>query len=65
MISASPSPVAPTVLPATISQLEFDHRWKLWQQRTADSERAFRARLRIIVPVLVVAAAGALFLLLA
>ena len=65
MNSSSQSPVAPTALPATISQLEFDHRWNLWQQRTADSERAFRARLRIIVPVLVVAAVGALILLLA
>jgi len=65
MISSSPSPVVQTALPASISQLEFDHRWNLWQQRTADSERAFRARLRVIVPVLVVAAAGALILLLA
>jgi hypothetical protein len=64
MLSSSQSPVTPTALPATISELEFEHRWKRWQQRTADSEREFRARLRVVIPVLVVAAVGALILLL-
>lgn len=65
MLPASHSPVTPTGLPATISEAEFEHRSKRWQQRSDDREREFRARLRVVVPVLVVAAAGALILLLA
>jgi hypothetical protein len=58
MSSESPVAVPPTVGAPSSAHLSEDARWVAWKARGAREDLLVRGRLRVVLPLLAVAAAG-------
>ena len=53
-----------TAAPALESEATFDERWAAWQAKGATRDRAFRRKLALAAPIVIIALAGIVFALL-